>query len=55
MNLKYITWVFMLIIAGGIVMCFMDLNNNEFFNKYEGITLITVGFIISCAIDLFQK
>ena len=50
-----IMWILVIVIIIGIVLCYRNLNDKKYINKYEGLILISVGLISSCIAGIMSN
>ena len=50
-----IMWILVIVIIIGIVLCYNNLNDKQYINKYEGLILISVGLISSCIVGIMSN
>jgi len=50
-----IMWILVIVIIIGIALCYYNLNNKKYINKYEGLILISFGLISSCIAGILSN
>lgn len=50
-----IMWILVIIIVIGIILCYYNLNNKKYMNKYEGLIIISIGLISSCIAGIISN
>jgi uncharacterized membrane protein YecN with MAPEG domain len=50
-----IMWILVVVIIMGIVLCYYNLNNKKYINKYEGLIIISTGLISSCIAGIMSN
>jgi len=50
-----IMWILVIVIVIGIILCYYNLNNKQYINKYEGLILISIGLISSCIVGIMSN
>ena len=50
-----IMWILVIVMIIGIVLCYYNLNDKKYINKYEGLILISIGLISSCIAGMISN
>ena len=50
-----IMWILVIVIIIGIILCYYNLNNKIYTNKYEGLIIISIGLISSCIAGIMSN
>ena len=50
-----IMWILVIVIIIGIVLCYYNLNDKKYMNKYEGLIVISIGLISSCIAGILSN
>ena len=50
-----VMWILVIVIVIGMVLCFKNINQEKYINKYEGLMLIAAGLISSCIVGIMSN
>ena len=50
-----IMWILVIVIIIGIILCYYNLNDKKYINKYEGLITISIGLISSCVAGIMSN